>query len=121
MLPALGVPRKISPIIVARIVAPHFLPVKDTRIAKKAGSKKKRSSYLVTVRSSILDTYPYAVKSAVSTATKPMYRLVDIPLSPGKLAPPIHDWLMRLHGTCRYLGFDSWQYAQILNHGEALS
>ncbi len=55
---ALGVPRKISPIIVARIVPPHFLPVRDTRMAKKAGSRKKRSSDLVTDRSSMLVTYP---------------------------------------------------------------
>jgi hypothetical protein len=55
---ALGVPRKISPIIVARIVPPHFLPVRDTRMAKKAGSKKKRSSDLVTARSSMLEMYP---------------------------------------------------------------
>ena len=53
---ALGVPRKISPIIVARIVPPHFLPVRDTRMAKKAGSKKKRSRDLVTDRSSMLVT-----------------------------------------------------------------
>ena len=55
---ALGVPRKIRPIIVPRMVPPHFLPVRDTRIAKKAGSRKKRSSDLVTDRNSILDTYP---------------------------------------------------------------
>jgi len=55
---ALGVPKKISPIIVPRMVPPHFLPVRDTRMAKKAGSKKKRSSDLVTDRSSMLETYP---------------------------------------------------------------
>jgi hypothetical protein len=58
LLPALGVPRKISPMTVPRMVPPHFLPVKDTRIAKNAGSRKKRSNDLVTVRSSMLETYP---------------------------------------------------------------
>ena len=94
---ALGVPRKIRPIIVPRIVPPHLLPVKDTRMAKKAGSKKKRSRDLVTARSSMLETYPYAVKRAVSTATKATYRLVDVSLTPGSLMSPIRGWLMRSH------------------------
>jgi hypothetical protein len=94
LLPALGVPRKISPMTVPRMVPPHFLPVKDTRMAKKAGSRKKRSNDLVTGRNSMLETYPYAVKRAVSTASKATYRLVEVPLIPGRLAPPIHGWLI---------------------------
>ncbi len=70
MLPALGVPRKVSPIIVARMVPPHFLPVREMRMAKKAGRRKKRSTEWVMARSSTLDTYPYAVNSAVKTATR---------------------------------------------------
>src|SRR2546425_4870770 len=104
---ALGVPRKISPIIVPRIVPPHFLPVKDTRMAKKAGSKKKRSRDLVTARSSMLETYPYAVKRAVSTATKATYRLGDVPPSPGSLKSSLCGLVLRLQLTFGDFGFDS--------------
>ncbi len=58
LLPALGVPRNIRPIIVARMVPPHLFPVREMRIAKKAGSRKKRSSDLVTNRNSMLEIYP---------------------------------------------------------------
>jgi hypothetical protein len=83
------------------------LPVRDTRIAKKAGSRKKRSSDLVTARSSMLEMYPYAVKRAVSTATKATYRLVDVPLTPGRLTSPIHGWFIGFRPTLGYLGFDA--------------
>lgn len=51
-------PRKISPIIEPRIVPLHFFPVNETRIAKNAGKRKKRSSDRVTDLSSMLEMYP---------------------------------------------------------------
>ena len=91
---ALGVPRKINPIITPRIVPLHFFPVNETRIAKNAGNRKKRSNDRVTGLSSMLDMYPYAVKRAVRTATKATYLLVEVPLRPRNPPLPRNGWLM---------------------------
>lgn len=74
-----GVPRKTNPFTVPKIVALHFLPVRDTRIAKNAGNRKNRSRERVAVLNSTLETYPYSMYRAVSAATNATNRdVVDV-------------------------------------------
>lgn len=66
--PAVGY-RKSRPMIVPRSVQLHLLPVRDTRMAKNAGSRKNKSSDLVTLRKAMPEVYPQTEYSAVRTAT----------------------------------------------------
>lgn len=54
----------------------HRLPVSEIRMAKKTGSRKKRSRDLVTDRSAMPETYPKTEYSAARAAVRATYREV---------------------------------------------